>query len=580
MGVGPGSIIERTNEVWIANDFIYVSVEMTCVLDAANELKRYESKLEEVKRTLWAIRKRKFEFPKVKDLIEEVEVTINRVTEKLRVTSLWFVDQYEKNQKSDSDIKATKNSVGTRKKRAAAAIVAGVAVVAAIAGVAITALVKVTNVEKQVRAMGREITTIKQNLDELGEAVNKAINSMNEVEEKLENISEDFDMIVSLVYIQSHLANIEEGIEFIYECIHFQADAIIRAKGGQITPKSLPYGKLVQILAKAALDWQINPIFDSLHLWDYYIVMKAFLSTSGIIIKIPMSSDFKFESYNIYPFPSYNGEEIVTLDGPAMKFIKSKRYHSCQPKKEVDCVDVRNVTICDETQFPLKYDAPPYDCCYSLVLNLTHKECKFVGNPPEAAIVVLQGIVGAFWAEKTLAMINCPNTPRRTFEAKGTMTFNSDCDLKSGQFFYPGRRIFREKETMKELLPNYKIRMADNISFLAIPDKFKFKRLDNVVLVDTPSMELTDIFTDEIRSIVIVVLFALIMVFAIMIAVVGTRLWKRRELLRLMVHYLGGNKKCEREDVEFLERTHLDEDEDTRQKYQIRHVFTHVAADN
>ena len=52
VGVGPGSIIDRANEVWIANDFIYVSVEMTCVLDAANELKRYESKLEEVKRTL------------------------------------------------------------------------------------------------------------------------------------------------------------------------------------------------------------------------------------------------------------------------------------------------------------------------------------------------------------------------------------------------------------------------------------------------------------------------------------------------------------------------------------------------
>ena len=93
-------------------------------------------------------------------------------------------------------------------------------------------------------------------------------------------------------------------------------------------------------------------------------------------------------------------------------------------------------------------------------------------------------------------------------------------------------------------------------------------------------MELTDIFTDEIRSIVVVVLLALIVVFAIMITVVGTRLWKRRELLRLMVHYRGGNKKCEQEDVELHERTHLDEDEDTRQKDQIRHVFTHVAADN
>ena len=63
VGVAPGSIIERSNEVWIANDFIYVSVEMTCVLDAADELRSYESKLGDVKRTLWDNSKRKFEFP-------------------------------------------------------------------------------------------------------------------------------------------------------------------------------------------------------------------------------------------------------------------------------------------------------------------------------------------------------------------------------------------------------------------------------------------------------------------------------------------------------------------------------------
>ena len=65
-------------------------------------------------------------------------------------------------------------------------------------------------------------------MNTLDEAVNKAINSMNVVEAKLESISEDFDAIVSLVYIQSR--NIEEGIEFIQECVHFQADAIIRLK--------------------------------------------------------------------------------------------------------------------------------------------------------------------------------------------------------------------------------------------------------------------------------------------------------------------------------------------------------------
>ena len=133
---------------------------------------------------------------------------------------------------------------------------------------------------------------------------------------------------------------------------------------------------------------------------------------------------------------------------------------------------------------------------------------------------------------------------------------------------------------MKELLPNYKIKMQDNISFLAIPDKFKFKLLDNVVLVDTPSMELTDIFTDEICSIVVMVLIVLFLLLAVMITVVRIRLRKKRELVRHMIHHSGSNKKCVQEDVELQEKTHPDEDGDIRGKDPKGHSFTHVAAEN
>ena len=60
--VGPGSIIEKSNDVWVANDFIYISVEMNCLLDASREFRRLEGKVDNVKRTLWDISRRNFTF--------------------------------------------------------------------------------------------------------------------------------------------------------------------------------------------------------------------------------------------------------------------------------------------------------------------------------------------------------------------------------------------------------------------------------------------------------------------------------------------------------------------------------------
>ena len=66
--------------------------------------------------------------------------------------------------------------------------------------------------------------------------------------------------------------------------------------------------------------------------------------------------------------------------------------------------------------------------------------------------------------------------------------------------------------------------MADNISFSAIPEGFKFKHLDKLVLVDTPSVELTDVFTDEIRSVVVIILSILVFAFTLGAAIDGTLL--------------------------------------------------------
>ena len=137
-----------------------------------------------------------------------------------------------------------------------------------------------------------------------------------------------------------------------------------------------------------------------------------------------------------------------------------------------------------------------------------------------------------------------------------------------------------QRESIKELLPDYKNKLQDNISFLAIPDKFKFERLDNVVLVDTPSIELTDIFTDEIRSIAVVILLGSFLLLAVMIIIGVICYKKKRGLVHYMIRHSGRSGKCIREDVELQDVTYPHETVDNRGEDPEGHGFTYVAAHN
>ena len=125
-------------------------------------------------------------------------------------------------------------------------------------------------------------------------------------------------------------------------------------------------------------------------------------------------------------------------------------------------------------------------------------------------------------------------------------------------------------------MPNYKVKMADNISFLAIPEGFKFKRLEKLVLVDTPSVELTDVFTDEIRSVVVIILPIFVSAFILGAAIAGKILWKRRK----MVNHHVGDMESEQEGVELQERSHIQIDVSPMEEGLNIKLLKHVAAEN
>ena len=96
------------------------------------------------------------------------------------------------------------------------------------------------------------------------------------------------------------------------------------------------------------------------------------------------------------------------------------------------------------------------------------------------------------------------------------------------------------------------------------------------MLVDTPSVELTDVFTDEICSVVVIILSTLVFAFILGAAIAWTLLWKRRK----MVNHHVGDMESEQEGVELQERSHIQIDASPMEECLNAQLLKHVVAEN
>ena len=96
------------------------------------------------------------------------------------------------------------------------------------------------------------------------------------------------------------------------------------------------------------------------------------------------------------------------------------------------------------------------------------------------------------------------------------------------------------------------------------------------MLVDTPSVELTDVFTDEICSVVVIILSTLVFAFTLGAAIAGTLLWKKR---RIVNHHVG-DMESEQEGVELQESGHIQIDVSPMEEGLNVQLLKHVVAEN
>ena len=245
---------------------------------------------------------------------------------------------------------------------------------------------KVNDLKAEVDKQGKQIEVIEQEVKNVTKKVNKIIEDLSTVETRIEEMSADFGTMVSMMYLQQVLANIEQEVNYVIDCVHTQAEMIRDIMKGSISGKLLPVGALEKTLKDAAYRHEFKPLFTGKNIWHYYGVIKGVLSTSGVIAQIPMATDHRFHLYNIYPFPTFHNGEVQSLKRNNIVFLYSEQHYACLDKHLIDsCVRVLDVSVCVHPRFAVKFLHPPYDCCFELAMNNSDVGvCEFEKSPPFA----------------------------------------------------------------------------------------------------------------------------------------------------------------------------------------------------
>ena len=480
----PGSVIEEDGELWYVDEYVYVAVNLECIGNGPKDIKKLNSFLVEIREVLKNMTTWSHGNENLKKILDRTQGTVDRIQGRLDAAALWFPGLFDMTEIEEQ----TTTPAPRRRKRAvvlAAGLIAAALAFATVAGVSITSLIKVTNLEKEVEEQGQKIDKINQNVADIEVRVNDLVSGLEKVQSKLEVLSQDFNALVNIVYLQTVLRDVEHEANYIIDCVHTQAELVQEAAHGKVSVKLIPLVTLRKTLKNAAFKWGFKPLFTDKDMWNYYTVIEGLLSTTGVVAKIPMSTDYIFNLFNIYPFPSFHNDDVLKLNSNDLILIYSKRYYSCVEKRLIDsCVRVINKTICVHPRFAVKFLQPQYDCCYELVMNATSVDvCDFHKSTPTAHVLLLQNHIATFFPKSTRADFKCGSSGKT--EARvlhGTSLVHGTCAMTTNSFYYPGTSIKMVKLDAPEFR-SHKVATPGNLSYLAIPHGYKFKRVERLVLI-------------------------------------------------------------------------------------------------
>ena len=444
--VRPGALVKKLGDIVIINQSVRVVLEFSNITTVSENVKYISDAIETVK---MKIRENNINH-------EGLEQKILTLEKKL--------------------VKINVNFIHNRQKRAVGvAIAIGTLVGLGITNLGLYADMR-TNVNNLQGSLHR-VDTLQEETEEIKIAIDEITIGLEKLNKENSFVRDSLDLFLILDNLHHKLNELDDDLQQLIS-------DLVMANSGLVTSTLLSINQLINITMQAKLLWNFIPFFNTNDIVLYYPILNSFINGTGVIIDIPFSSEFKYNLFNIIPFPMNINDSTLMLDTdltPPINYILSTndlRESTLSNDNLLKCKKTDHLYLCSATYFTFKN---AFNSCESSLVKNTSilKHCHFKKAKHIAYHESAQGSHYVYFAKLSTVSVNCPELASHVETIKGQYSIPEQCELHSSTF----STIANNEKTLK--ISKQHVLKPINIDFSSSHHPIKIRKLHKPIRNDT-----------------------------------------------------------------------------------------------
>lgn len=399
--VRPGALVKKLGDVVIINQSVRVVLEFSNITTVRENVKQISEALDTVKLTI-------IENNIQHEGLEQKIQTLERKLEKIN-----------------------ENFIHHRQKRAVGMAIA----IGTLVGLGVTNLGLYADMRINVNNLQKSLSRV----DTLQEETEEIKMAIDDITIGLETLNKENSFVRDSLALFLILDNLHHKLNELDDDLQQLISDLVMANSGLVTSTLLSVHQLINITMQAKLLWNFTPFFNANNIILYYPILNSFINGTGVIIDIPFSSEFKYNLFNIIPFPMNINNSTLIIDTdltPPMNYILSTndlRESSLSNDNLLQCKKTDHLYLCSATFFTFKN---AFNSCESSLVKNTSilKHCHFQEAKHVAYHASAQGSHFVYFANMTTVSVSCPGLPSHVESIKGQYSIPEQCELHSSAF--------------------------------------------------------------------------------------------------------------------------------------------------
>ena len=424
-----GAVVENRGKVVLVDSYIYLKITADRTARVPEHLYNIINSLQTLDTTISKVMGK----GKMSEVYEQLRINLKgdleRVREKAEEIFNWFPKEGDVN-------------VHDREKRAVLAAL-GVIGLGVVATAAITMAgintEKIIRLESLVDDNSKRIDQLELTSVLMEKKLGEVINSVNTLNDVVGNIAEDLDRTNKILYLFTSLRAIESDLDYNIEKVKADINKIVAASTGKVTAELLPVQNLVELLNRNHLSEGYVPLYWGEQLFNYYSLMKAYLSSEAIIVEIPVRLGEEYNLLKIIPFPTKNRDQdvAVILDMQPLNLLisKSKQMLSNVCERTLDSgIRTPEFLVLELNAIIVERVATYEGCQKELALNHSYNQnvsCGFQRFPDNYKVINTEMATYLYFEDETEVFVRCGDNETTRTHLVGNAHVEKKCSVWS-----------------------------------------------------------------------------------------------------------------------------------------------------